>query len=51
MGKTVRLFSSLEDADEAYARSDASLTPEERIEIVMRLRDTLHTDAPQQGLA
>jgi hypothetical protein len=50
MEKTVRFFSNLEEADQADARADSGLTPEQRLEIVMTLRDTMHPDAPQQGL-
>jgi hypothetical protein len=49
--RTVRVFSSFQEADEANARADAALTPEERIQIVIELRDRRHPDAAQQGLA
>ena len=49
--KTVRVFSSFKDADDADARADAELTPEQRIQIVIELRDRRHPDAAKQGLA
>ena len=51
MEKTVRIFASLADADQADARDDAALTPKERLEIVIELRDRRHPDAAEQGLA
>lgn len=49
--KTVRIFSSFKEADEFNAQYEASLTPEERIQIVIELRDRRHPDAATQGLA
>jgi hypothetical protein len=49
--KTVKKFASFQDADEADAREDAAMSPEERLKIVMELRDRRHPDAAQQGLA
>ena len=49
--KVVQVFASHAEADEANARFDASLTPEERINIVIELRDRRHPDAAKQGLA
>ena len=51
MEKVVRVFSSFEEADEADARYYASLTPEERLRILIDLRDLAHPDAAEQGLA
>ena len=51
MEKVVKVFSSHAEADEADARADASLTPEERIRRVIELRDRRHPDAAEQGLA
>ncbi|MBV8846977.1 MAG: hypothetical protein JO307_29565 [Bryobacterales bacterium] len=51
MEKVVRVFDSLREADEADARTDAKLTPQERLSIVMELRDRRHPDAIKQGLA
>ena len=51
MEKTVKKFTSFQDADEADAREDAALSPEERLKIVIELRDRRHPDAAQQGLA
>jgi hypothetical protein len=49
--KVVRKFESFEEADEADARFDASLSPEERLRILIELRDRRHPDAAEQGLA
>jgi hypothetical protein len=49
--KVVRIFSSFEDADEADARDDAAMSPEERLKILLELRDRRHPDAAEQGLA
>ena len=48
--KTVGIFSSFKEADEFNARYEASLSPEERIEIVNELRDRHHPEAATQGL-
>ena len=49
--KTVRIFSSFKDADEASVREDMAMTPAERIRLVIELRDRRHPDAAKQGLA
>jgi hypothetical protein len=49
--KTVRVFASFEDADAADARDDAALSPEQRLDILIELRDRRHPDAAEQGLA
>jgi hypothetical protein len=49
--KTARVFASFEDADRADANYDAALSPEERLNIVIELRDRLHPDAAEQRLA
>jgi hypothetical protein len=51
MERRVRIFDTFEEADEADAQRDASLSPQERIAIVIELRDRRHPDASQQGLA
>jgi hypothetical protein len=51
MEKVVRIFKSFEEADEADALFDATLTPEERLRILIELRDRRHPDAAEQGLA
>ena len=51
MDKVVRVFNSFAEADAADAQADAELTPEQRIQITIELRDRLHPDAAQQGLA
>ncbi|HEY1203333.1 MAG: hypothetical protein ABSH46_04010 [Bryobacteraceae bacterium] len=49
--KTVRVSASFEDADKADARSDAAMSPEERLNILIGLRDSRHPDAAEQRLA
>jgi hypothetical protein len=49
--KKVRIFSSFKEADEANARDDMAMSPEERVKLVIELRDLRHPDAAQQGLA
>lgn len=51
MEKVVRVFDSAAEADAADAAFDAQLTPEERLQIVIDLRDLRHPDGSQQGLA
>jgi hypothetical protein len=49
--KTVRVFASFEDADKADARDDAAMSSEERLNILVALRDRRHPDAAEQRLA
>jgi hypothetical protein len=49
--KTARVFTSFEDADEADAHDDAAMSPEERLSILIELRDRRHPDAAEQRLA
>jgi hypothetical protein len=49
--KVVRIFDSAAEADQADALFDAGLTPDERVDMVIDLRDRLHPDAAQQRLA
>jgi hypothetical protein len=49
--KKIRIFRSFEKAYEADIREHAAMTPEERIQIVIELRDRHHPDAAEQGLA
>jgi hypothetical protein len=49
--KVVQVFASHAEAAEANALFEASLTPEERIAIVIELRDRRHPDAAKQELA
>ena len=51
MEKVVRIFRSFEEADAADAEEDMRRTPQERLQIMMDLRDRYYPDAPQQGLA
>ncbi|MGB7760704.1 MAG: hypothetical protein WBL61_12800 [Bryobacteraceae bacterium] len=49
--KKARVFASFEDADVADARDDAAMSPEERLNILIDLRDRRHPDAAEQRLA
>jgi len=49
--KIVRVFSSFADADAADVRADASLSPEERLRILIELRDRRQPDASEQRFA
>jgi hypothetical protein len=49
--KAARVFASFEDADEADARQDAAMSSEERLNILLELRDRRHPDAAEQRLA
>lgn len=49
--KTVRIYHSFEEADEADAKSYAAMTPQERLNIVIELWNRRHPDAAQQRLA
>jgi len=49
--KTVRIFSSFKEADEAEAREHKAMSPDERIRLLIELRDRRHPDAAKQGLA
>jgi hypothetical protein len=49
--KIVRVFATLEEADQADALAYAHMTPAERLKIVMDLRAARQPDAIEQGLA
>lgn len=49
--KRVQIFASFEEADEADARWDAGLSSEDRLQILIELRDRRHPDAAERGLA
>jgi hypothetical protein len=49
--KTVKVFTTFAKADEADARFDAVLSPQERLRILIELRDRRHPDAAEQRLA
>jgi hypothetical protein len=49
--KRVNVYRSLQEADQADADRDKALTPEERINITIELRNQRHPDAAQQRLA
>jgi hypothetical protein len=48
--KKVGIFASLEEADEADARDDAAMSPEERLNILIELRDRRHPEAAEQRM-
>jgi hypothetical protein len=49
--KRVNVYRSFDEADKADAARDKALTPEERINITIELRNQRHPDAAQQRLA
>jgi hypothetical protein len=49
--KKVRIFASFKEADEADARDDASMSAQQRLNLLIRLRDERHPDAAEQRLA
>jgi hypothetical protein len=50
MQKIARVFTSFEEADAADARSDAAMSPQQRLEILIELRALRHPDAIEQRL-
>ena len=48
--RTIRVFPSIKDAEAADAAHDAALTPEQRLAILIELRDRHHPDATEQRL-
>jgi hypothetical protein len=49
MEKSIRVFRTFEDAEQADREFYMRLTPQERIEIISRLREQRHPAADQQG--
>ena len=49
--KTAKIFRGFKDADEASAREDRAMSPEDRLKILIELRDRRHPDAADQRLA
>ena len=49
--KRIRVYSSHQEADEADVARDKALTPQERLNITIELRNQRHPDAAQQRLA
>ena len=47
----IRVFQSLKEADEADARADANLSPQQRLDILLELRNRRDPDTAKQGLA
>ena len=50
MEKKAKVFASFEAADEADARNDAAMSAEERLKILIELRDGRDPDAAEQRL-
>ena len=51
MEKEVRVYRSHEEAENADVEHDKTLTPEERVDVVLELRNRYYPDAAQQRLA
>ncbi|HXN47054.1 MAG TPA: hypothetical protein VN893_10470 [Bryobacteraceae bacterium] len=51
MEKKVRVFASLEEADEADARADAAMSPEESLSVLLEIRESRHPGAAEQRMA
>jgi hypothetical protein len=51
MDKTVRIFDTVEEADEADALARGRMTPQERVEIFFAIRERAFPDAYKQGFA
>ena len=51
MEKKAKVSASFEAADEADARNDAAMSAEERLKILIELRDGRDPDAAEQRLA
>ena len=50
MEKVIRRFSSFEEADAADVKRDMELTPTQRLDLVMQLREQYYGDAVHQRL-
>ena len=51
MEKTIRIFRSFEEADEANLRERHSMTPEERVEVFLRIQQRAFLNASDERLA
>jgi len=51
MEKVVRIFQSFEEADESDVRQRLSMTPEERVEVFLRIQQRGFKDAADERLA
>jgi len=51
MEKRIQTYSSYEEADKADAARDAALLPQERLTILIELRNRRHPDAAEQRFA
>lgn len=49
--KQIQTYKSFDEADKADAARDKALTPKERLNITLELRNRRHPDAAQQRLA
>jgi hypothetical protein len=49
--KTVKVFRSFEDAEKSDTWFDRAMSSEERLKILIELRDRRHPDAAEQRLA
>ena len=49
MEKVVRIFKSFAEADAADVEEDLRISPEQRIQILLELRERYFGDATQQG--
>jgi hypothetical protein len=47
MEKVVRIFHSFAEADAADVRERAEMSPEQRVEIFLELRNRMESDAPE----
>ena len=50
MEKVARIFTSFKDADAADVEEDLRMTPEQRVALVIELRERVYPNASQQGL-
>ena len=50
MEKAVNIFRSFREASQADREADMRLTAQERLQIVIQLRERAHPDASKQGL-
>ena len=51
MEKRVRIFDNFKEADEADAKEYAEMSPQDKVNIVLELRNRHNPDALEQGLA
>jgi hypothetical protein len=51
MEKVIQIFQNFAEAEAADVHEDLSMTPEQRIELVLQLQDRMYPGAAQQGFA